>query len=133
MADCLVVAGVQRATMACHCLGVRRRVTSGTRARRSARCRLMALSRLGFPASNPMFAVYDVGLFLSTGLKWVADGHHWMAELGLIGKSEKAIDGMLGLIVVLALAGGTIALVFTNLGTVMAAFASPSTGNTTLN
>lgn len=55
----------------------------------------------------------------------------WMAfDLG--SKAESALDGMLGLVVILALVGGTIALVFTNLGDVIAAFASPDTGSVVL-
>lgn len=47
-------------------------------------------------------------------------------------KAEGVMDKVLGFVVVLALIGGTIALVFTNLGTVLTAFAAPDTGNTTL-
>lgn len=50
----------------------------------------------------------------------------------LAGKSESVMDKVLTFVVVLALIGGTIALVFTNLGTVITAFKSPDTGNDTL-
>lgn len=47
-------------------------------------------------------------------------------------KAESALDGMLGIVVVLALIGGTISLVFANLGDVIAAFENPATGNVVL-
>ncbi len=50
----------------------------------------------------------------------------------LYGASEGVIGKILAFVVVLAIVGGTIALVFTNLGTVMAAFTTPDTGNDTL-
>ncbi len=50
----------------------------------------------------------------------------------LYGASEGVIGKVLTFVVVLAILGGTIALVFTNLGTVMAAFTAPDTGNDTL-
>lgn len=43
--------------------------------------------------------------------------------------AESTVGKVLGLIVVLAILGGTIALVFTNLGTVIAAFEGATTGN----
>jgi hypothetical protein len=47
-------------------------------------------------------------------------------------KSESTINAVLGLVVVLALLGGTIALVFTNLDTLVEAFQNFTSSNTTL-
>lgn len=47
--------------------------------------------------------------------------------------AESTVGKVLGLIVVLAILGGTIAIVFTNLSSVMDAFSAPTpTGNTTV-
>lgn len=48
-------------------------------------------------------------------------------------KAEGVTDRVLGLVVVIAILGGTIALVFTNLGVLVGAFSNPSLNNTTLN
>ncbi len=50
----------------------------------------------------------------------------------IAGASEGVIGKVLTLVVVLAILGGTIALVFTNLGTVIAEFTGASTGSDTL-
>jgi len=50
----------------------------------------------------------------------------------LYGASEGVIGKVLAFVVVLAIVGGTIALVFTNLGSVITEFESATTGNATL-
>lgn len=53
-----------------------------------------------------------------------------MADIS--GKAESTINAVLGFIVVLALLGGTIALIFTNLDTLVAAFENFTSSNATL-
>jgi hypothetical protein len=53
-----------------------------------------------------------------------------MADIS--GKAESTINAVLGFIVVLALLGGTIALIFTNLETLVAAFENFTSSNATL-
>lgn len=50
----------------------------------------------------------------------------------LSGAAEGVLARVITFIVVLAVVGGTIGLVFTNLGDVVAAFATPATGDATL-
>lgn len=52
--------------------------------------------------------------------------------MDLAEKSESTINAVLGFIVVLALLGGTIALVFTNLDTLVSAFEDFTSDNATL-
>lgn len=51
---------------------------------------------------------------------------------GLSDKTESTINAVLGFIVVLAILGGTIALVFTNLDTLVSAFENFTSSNATL-
>lgn len=54
----------------------------------------------------------------------------FMADIS--GKAESTINAVLGFVVVLALLGGTIALVFTNMNTLVGAFQNFTSGNATL-
>lgn len=56
-----------------------------------------------------------------------------MALKGLSGKTEGVLDRVLGVIVILAILGGTIGLVFTNMDEVINAFTDYSGNSTVLN
>lgn len=55
-----------------------------------------------------------------------------MALSGLSGKAEGTLDAVIGFIVVLAILGGTVALIFTNLDTLVEAFEGFTSNNTVL-
>lgn len=56
-----------------------------------------------------------------------------MALKGLSGKTEGVLDRVLGIIVILAILGGTITLVFSNMDSVINAFTDYSGNSTVLN
>src|SRR5687768_16268469 len=67
----------------------------------------------------PMYGMWH-GVYVYKGLPTVAIW--WIPMADLSERTESTINSVLGFIVVLALLGGTIALVFTNLDTLVEAF-----------